>query len=261
VVAADALGVPLRFVNVRIGRSTLPEGPASGGSITAHNTAPAMVEAATNVRQKLLERIAEVEGADASEFDIRDGEILRRGRPHLMWPDACGRITGERIVGRGEWKGQESIRQDKTTGHSRGVQFADLDVDVETGVIRVNRIVAIQACGQVICRKTAESQIIGGVIQGLSYALFENKILDRNTAAMVNPNLEWYKIAGPMDMPHIQPVLWTKGQTGVRSLGEPPVIPTAGAIACAVFNAIGYPVRHLPLTPDKVRAAFEGGVS
>jgi xanthine dehydrogenase YagR molybdenum-binding subunit len=76
---------------------------------------------------------------------------------------------------------------------------------------------------------------------------------------MVNPNLEWYKVLGSADMPHIMPVLWVDGQTGVRSLGEPPVIPTAGAVACALFNAIGTPVRHLPLTPDKVLAALEGG--
>ena len=128
-------------------------------------------------------------------------------------------------------------------------------------MIRVDRIVAIQACGRVVCRKTAESQIIGGVIQGISYALFEEKILDRNIGAMVNPDLEWYKILGTADMPHIEPVFWTKGQEGVRSLGEPPTIPTAGAIGCALHNAIGAPVRNLPLTPDKVLAAVEGGAA
>ena len=78
---------------------------------------------------------------------------------------------------------------------------------------------------------------------------------------MVNADLEWYKIAGPDDMPHIEPVLWSKGQTGIRPLGEPPTIPTAGAIACAVFNAIGTPVRSLPITPDRVLAALEGGAA
>src|SRR5262249_24399279 len=129
----------------------------------------------------------------------------------------------------------------------------------DTGVIHLQHVVAIQSCGRVICRKTAESQIIGGVIQGLSYALFENQILDRNVGSVVNANFEWYKILGPGDMPHIQPVLWTKRQTGVRSRGEPPTIPTAGATACALFNAIGRRIRDLPLTPDKVLAAIDGG--
>ena len=163
---------------------------------------------------------------------------------------------GGTIVGRGR-KNQGG--QHPGTGHSHGAQFVDLEVDAETGVVRVNKVIAFQSCGRVVSRKTAESQIIGAVIQGLSYALFENKILDRTTGAMVNPNLEMYKILGAADMPHIQPILWEKGQTGVRALGEPPVIPTAGATACAVFNAIGTPVRHLPLTPDKLLAALAQG--
>ena len=136
------------------------------------------------------------------------------------------------------------------------MQAVDLEVDIETGVVRVHRVIAVQACGRVVARKTAESQIIGGVIQGLSYALFEDKRLDRNTGAMVNPNFEMYRILGPRDMPHIEPVLWTKGQTGVRSLGEPPIVPTAGAVAGAVLNAIGAPVRSIPITPSKVLEAL-----
>ncbi|MHC4776443.1 MAG: hypothetical protein ACYTBR_14420 [Planctomycetota bacterium] len=98
--------------------------------------------------------------------------------------------------------------------------------------------------------------------QGVSYALFEDRLLDRNVGAMVNPNLEMYKIAGMGDTPHIEPVLWIdESQTGARSLGEPPTIPTAGTIACAVYNALGVPVRHLPLTPDRVLAALHGGAA
>ena len=158
------------------------------------------------------------------------------------------------ITGRGRFdRGHQDHHGD---GNSEGAQFVEVVVDTQTGVIRVERIVAIQACGQVVCRKTAESQIIGGVIQGVSYALFENRILDRQTAAMVNPNLEMYKIAGARDIPEIIPILWDDGASGVRSLGEPPTIPTSGAIASAVFNAIGVPVRSLPLTPDKVLGAL-----
>jgi xanthine dehydrogenase YagR molybdenum-binding subunit len=259
IMAATGLGVPLSAVNVSIGKSSLPPGPGSGGSVTAHNTAPAMERAALDAKQKFLTMLAEDSGGDASEFSIVDGEILRHNEPLMEWAEACRKIRGDNVIGRGRWSGQRDVQQDQTQGSSDGVQFVDLSVDTETGVIRVNRIVALQACGLVVCRKTAESQIIGGVIQGLSYGLFEDRLLDRNVGAMVNPNLEWYKIAGTADMPDIVPVLWTENQTGVRSLGEPPTIPTAGAIACAVFNAIGRPVRHAPLTPDKVLAAMEGG--
>lgn len=256
VVAADGLGIPLERVTVQLGRSSLPVGPGSGGSVTAHNSAPAMAAAATDARTQLLDVVAGRVGVDADQLEVVDGMIVRPGGSPIAWNDACG-MLGDSIMGRGSWS-RRSRGSDRTKGHSHGAQFAEVTVDIETGVIAVERVVAVQACGRVVCRKTAESQIIGGVIQGLSYALFEDKILDPQLGAMVNPNFEWYRIAGAGDMPLIEPVLWTSGQTGVRSLGEPPTIPTAGAIACAVFNAIGTPVRDLPLAPHRVLAAVHG---
>lgn len=254
VVAAHHLGVPLAFVESKVGTTDLPIGPASGGSMTAPNTAPAMIGAALDVRTQLLSVVGESEKIDPSELQVRDGRIYRADKVVVEWKEACRLLSGA-ITGRGRFdRGHQDHHGDGR--NSEGAQFVELVVDTETGVIRVVRIVAIQACGKVVCRKTAESQIIGGVIQGVSYAMFEDRILDRQTAAMVNPNLEMYKIAGARDIPEIMPVLWDEGATGVRSLGEPPTIPTSGAIAAAVFNAIGAPVRSLPLTPDKVLAAL-----
>ncbi|MCC6322353.1 MAG: xanthine dehydrogenase family protein molybdopterin-binding subunit [Phycisphaerales bacterium] len=252
IVTADALGIPLKYVSVKIGRSTLPPGPGSGGSVTTPTTAPTMTAVAKAAKTQLLELLATQANAKPDEFSIKDGVVLRNGEKYLTWEEACGKLPNDGITankGKGE----------RGDGHSNGVQFVKLDVDTETGVIHLRHVVAIQSCGRVICRKTAESQIIGGVIQGLSFALFENKLLDRNTGAMVNDNFESYKILGPGDMPHIEPVLWSKGQSGFKALGEPPTIPTAGATACALFNAIGRPVRDLPLTPDKVLAALAAG--
>ncbi len=255
IVTSENLGVPLSAVTVHIGRSSLPEGPGSGGSVTTHNTAPAFMRAAQDARGQLLELVAKRAGGEAGDYSIAAGNIVKAGAKVMDWKDACSLIA-DAIRGRGKGS-QKTISEDKTTGTSNGAQFVDLEVDTETGVVKVNRIVAIQACGRVVSRKLAESQIIGGVIQGISYALFEDRILDRQTGAMVNPNLEWYKIAGPRDMPRIEPMLWSKDKetAGPRSLGEPPTVPTSGAIACAVFNAIGAPVRSLPITPDRVLAA------
>ena len=97
-----------------------------------------------------------------------------------------------------------------------------------------------------------------GKIQGLSFALFEDRLLDPGLGSMVNPNMEFYKIAGPKDVPEITPVIWESGGKSVNSLGEPPVIPTPGAIGCAVFNAIGVPVRSMPITPARVLDALAG---
>lgn len=253
VTAAHYLGIPTAFVEAMIGSTNLPIGPASGGSVTSPNTAPAIAEASDDARKQLLDLVARQVGSDAASLTIISGDITRDGRKVMDWKDACQLIGMKPLSGKGRMRPNSPYRGD---GHSEGVQFAKVRVDTETGVIRVDRIIAIQACGQVVCRKTAESQIIGGVIQGLSFALFEDRILDRQTGAMVNPNFEMYKIAGSADMPCIEPVLWPDSGSGVRGLGEPPTVPTAGAIACAVYNAIGRPVRSLPLTPDRVLTAL-----
>jgi xanthine dehydrogenase YagR molybdenum-binding subunit len=260
IVAADALGINVDRVSVQIGRSSLPPGPGSGGSVTAPNSCPAMAFAGRDAGSKLLAAVASKDGGDASEYSLVGGAVHRAGKQVATWEQACSRLGLEGITGTGEWD-RSTMEADESKGHSDGAQFVDLEVDTETGVVRVNRVVAIQACGRVVCRKTAESQVIGGVIQGVSYALFENRVLDRNAGTMLNANMEMYKILGTADMPHIEPVLFSKGGTGVRSLGEPPTIPTAGAIACAVFNSIGTPVRSLPLMPDRILAAIEGGAA
>lgn len=255
IVAADALGVPLKVVTVSIGHSGLPPGPGSGGSVVSPTIAPTMALAGEDAKQQLLEVVGQQLGADASELDIKGGDILRKGDKVMGWTDACSKLPSEGITGRNKGKA------DGGKGGTQAVQFVKLAVDSDTGTVHPLHVVAIQACGRVICRKTAESQIIGSVTQGVSNALFEQQVLDRNFGTMLNDNLESYKILGPADCPHIEPVLWTKGQTGVKSLGEPPIVPTSGAVACAVFNAVGRPVRDLPMTPDRILAAMEGGVS
>jgi xanthine dehydrogenase YagR molybdenum-binding subunit len=253
IAAAAALGVPLSSVTVRIGHSGLPPGPASGGSSVTPTIAPTMELAAEDAREQILEIVAKAAGAEASDFDIKGGAILRKGQNYLQWKQACEKLPVDGIVGRPRGKA------DAGKGGNDGVQFVKLSVDAETGVVHPLHVVAIQSCGKVIFRKGAESQVIGSVTQGLSNALFERQVLDRNFGTMLNDNLESYKIIGPYDMPKIETVLWTHGQTGVRGIGEPPIVATWGAVACAVFNAIGKPVRDMPMTPDRILAAMEGG--
>lgn len=265
VVAAHHLGVPLSFIQVKVGCTDYPPGPASGGSMTTTNTEPAMRVAATEAKKQLLARVAEEKGLSADDLHIVDGAVVTgSGQTIADWQQACAMLTGPITVHGSVGRSDPELRGE---GNSEGVQFVKVEVDCETGVVRVLDIVAIQSCGIPVCRKTAESQIIGGVIQGISYALFENRLLDRQTGAMVNANFEQYKIAGADDMPRIVPILWQDpNATGTRGLGEPPTIPTSGAIACAVFNAVGAPVRSTPITPDRVldavaraQAASEGG--
>jgi xanthine dehydrogenase YagR molybdenum-binding subunit len=151
----------------------------------------------------------------------------------------------------GEW--QEGLSASGTSG----VQFAEVEVDIETGITKVERITCVQDCGLVVNRLAAESQCNGGIIMGIGFALFEERILDRNTGRMVNPNMEFYLLPGPSDMPEIDVTLLDQPERGVIGIGEPPTISTAAAIANAVANAIGVRVRSLPITPAKVLAALE----
>jgi len=137
------------------------------------------------------------------------------------------------------------------------VQFAEVEVDIETGITHVKRIACVQDCGMIVDKLTAESQVIGGIIMGLGFALFENRILDRNTAHMVNPNMEWYLLPGISDIPEIDVTIVDQPTRGVVGIGEPPVVSTAAAVGNAIANAIGVRVRTLPLSPDAVLNALE----
>jgi xanthine dehydrogenase YagR molybdenum-binding subunit len=255
---AEELGLTPGDISVRIGDTSFPDGPASGGSTTAPSVFPAARNTGTLLGQALIEKIAPILEVPAGKIEFRDGRIIdsEKGR-NLSFAQACALLPEPGI----EVAGQRFPNYEGYKNLVAGTQFAEVEVDTETGLVTVVKIVAVQDCGTVIDRLTAESQVIGAVIGGLSYALFEDRILDANHGHMVNPDLLFYKIAGPREMPEIVPVLFDvsngKNNAGLMGLGEPPAIPTAGAIANAVANATGARVRELPITPDRVLAALE----
>ena len=177
-----------------------------------------------------------------------------KGNPSkgLSWADACKRLQTTPVSVNAGWEAGLSA------SGSSGVQFAEVSVDIETGVAKVERILCVQDCGLIVNQLTAESQCIGGMIMGVGYALYEDRILDRNTAMQVNPNMEWYLVPGMSDIPKIDIMLMNQPERGVIGIGEPPTISTAAAIANAVANAIGVRVRSIPLTPQKVLTALQG---
>jgi len=144
---------------------------------------------------------------------------------------------------------------------TNGAQFAEVEVDVETGQVRVRKVVAVHDCGVVVNALTAESQVQGGVLQGISYALYENRVLDRPTGKMVNPNMEQYKILGSRDVPEID-VVFVNVWDGINNthsvgIGEPSTVPTAAAVANAVSHAVGARITRLPITPEVVLEAVD----
>ncbi|HOR26850.1 MAG TPA: xanthine dehydrogenase family protein molybdopterin-binding subunit [Candidatus Sumerlaeota bacterium] len=249
---AHQLGIDRARVEAKVGVSTYPPGPGSGGSVTSRFVAPKALGAAEQARQDLRQRVAREWGVPADEVAAENG-VFKHADRTMSWNEACKLIGQDRLT---VTEKENGIFWKEPTG-SEAVQFAEVEVDVETGIVRVKKVVALQNVGQAVNRKTVENQITGGVIQGISFALFEDRILNRQTGAMVNPNLEFYKIAGSRDIPEIVPIIWqSRPDAGVNSLGEPPVVPTPGAVGCAVANAIGVPVRRMPITPWRVLSAL-----
>jgi xanthine dehydrogenase YagR molybdenum-binding subunit len=174
----------------------------------------------------------------------------------MTFKEAAATMAGEAIDALCERKPQfEKFRSDIA-----GTQFAEVEVDTETGQVRVVKMVSVNDCGFPMNSLTAESQVIGAMIQGASWALLENRIIDQNVGTMINANLESYKILSPSDMFEarsiLTPIANLGNNTSATGLGEPPLVPSLAAIANAVANAIGARVRELPITPDRVLAAL-----
>jgi xanthine dehydrogenase YagR molybdenum-binding subunit len=251
-IAAETLGVPMDVVKAEIGDSNYPFSGGSGGSTTAPSVSPAIRVTVGKALDALKTRIAPGLGVDPAVLVSANGRIQSKddASKGLSWKDACKKLGTEPVSVDGEWEAGLSA-----SGTS-GVQFAEVEVDIETGVTKVTRITCVQDCGLILDELTAESQCIGGMVMGVNYALFENRLLDRVTGHMVNPNMEWYLLAGPADIPKIDVKLMNQPERGVIGIGEPPTISTAAAIANAVANAIGVRVRSIPLTPEKVLTAI-----
>lgn len=261
-VAAEELGLPLDQVTVRLGRTDWPEGPGSGGSTTVPTLMPAVRAAAFDARTKLAAIAAKVFGVEGSKISVKPpGLFYVTSDPSrtLTFKQVAARIPGELLTAQGSRAADYEGFDDRIAG----VQFAEVTVDTGTGKIKVEKVVAVHDCGRVINPLTAESQIGGGVVQGLSYALFEDRLLDPVTGRMLNANLEQYKIAGPLDIPEIVAIAFSVpvgfNSIGALGLGEPPVIPTAAAIANAVHHATGVRMLQLPMTPSRVLAALRSG--
>ncbi len=264
IVVAETLGLPLEAVQVNIGRNAYPPDGASGGSTTVGGVSSSSRRAATAALNELLEKVAPELGVSPDRLEAAAGKIQEIDNPQrsMTWQQACALLGQASITRQG--RHSRSGAGELTSSGVGGAQMADVSVDIETGVITLNELVAVQDCGLIIDLKTAESQVLGGVIMGITYALYEEAIYDPQTGRMLNADMEFYKLAGLADIGDLKVHMMTgKGydDRGVIGLGEPPVISPGAAISNAVANAIGVRVGTLPLTPDKVISALvEGGL-
>ena len=259
-IVSEVLEIPVDKIHVILGdTATCPYCPASGGSTTAPSVSPAVRDAAELMKAKLLSGAAAV--LETAEDDLAyQGGIIESKTDKEKSLEISEVVRGmrERVL---VTTGAREANPRGYTTNSFGAQFAEVAVDTDTGKVKVLKIVAAHDIGRVLNRRTLESQIHGGVIQGVSFALMEERIIDEYTGRVLTTNMHNYKMPTIMDTPEIEVISVSEADplnssTGVKGVGEPPIIPTAGAIANAIYNAIGVRIKSLPMTPDKVLMAL-----
>jgi xanthine dehydrogenase YagR molybdenum-binding subunit len=219
-IAAETLGLPIERVRFELGDTALPEAPLSAGSRTAASAGSAVRRACLALRDK------------------------------LKLPHADGDVSVEIHHDPG-------MEREKYSSHAHGAQFAEVRVDADTGELRVARVVGAFACGRVLNPKTAASQLKGGIVWGIGFALHEHTVRDRRTARVVTRDLADYHVPVHADIPDIDVILVDEpdphvNELGIKGMGEIGITGIAAAIANAVFHATGKRIRDLPITLDKL---------
>jgi len=263
-VAADALGLPVERVRFELGDTDMPPTPPSVGSMTASSTGPAVNAAAVAARQKLVQ-MAIADAASplhgAREDDVRaaDGKLTLGSDPSKgeTFAAVIARNGGRPVEARVDLK--PTPDQQQYSMHSFGAVFTEVRVDRDLGLIRVPRVVAAYGGGKILNVKTATSQMMGGIVWGVSQALLEETHIDRRSGRYVNSDLAEYHVPVnadigsidvtfvPEDDAHINPI-------GAKGVGEIPIVGVAASIANAVYHATGKRIRDLPITLDKLLA-------
>jgi xanthine dehydrogenase YagR molybdenum-binding subunit len=191
-----------------------------------------------------------------NELRMERGHIVSKGARTPI-SEVSKKLENNTVIGKGSrWPNPE-----KLAIKTFGAHFAQVEVDTLTGEIVVEKVVAVHDIGRIVNPMTAASQVEGGVIQALGFALSEERVVDRALGRVMNADLEWYKIPTVMDVPEIVVKFTDRpdrraNNLGAKGLGEPPIIPTAAAVANAVANAIGVRLRHVPMTPARVLEAL-----
>ncbi|MFT4038094.1 MAG: xanthine dehydrogenase family protein molybdopterin-binding subunit [Thermomicrobiales bacterium] len=276
-IVAGELGVGMDKVSLVWGdTSATPMDAGAQGSRTLFNMGRAAQRAAEHVRSQILQRAADLLEASEADLEIRDGRISVRGVPDRG--TTYGELMSGQMWGSGPVLGNGAFVVEPTPYDNtsiRGALFpyfnapsfhchaAEVEVDPETGAVRVVDLVAAQDVGFAINPLYVEGQMQGGAVQAVGYALTEEMVIERGQ--MLNPNLALYKLPTTLEAPNVRTILVEnaseQGAYGAKGVGEPPVVVPPGAIANAVANAIGVPVHTLPLTPERVYRVIREGVA
>jgi xanthine dehydrogenase YagR molybdenum-binding subunit len=257
-IAAEELGIPVEHVQVSLGDSARgPFASISAGSSTIPSMGPAVRSAAADAKRQLIEIAAQRFHLEERVLDIKDAQIVSSDGSSWPLTEITGLLEDGQILGKGARGPNPAGMQVLTFG----VQVAEVAVDVETGEVRVDKIVAIHDVGRVINKLGASSQVEGGIIQGVGHTLSEERITDPATGSILTRTLDAYKMPTIADVPEIVTELVDipdphLTNLGAKGLGEPPIIPTAAAIANAIRDATGADVRSLPISREEMLRAL-----
>ena len=257
-IAAEELGLPLESVDLVLGRTDRgPYAVAAAGSSTTPSMGPAVRAAAGDARRQILEIAGQRYEKEPDDLSLRGGQIVAADGESWPVTEVLGLLGNAQILGKG-------ARGPNPTGmgvHTFGVQVAEVAVDIETGEVRVERLAAVHDVGRVINPLGASSQLEGGIVQGIGHTLSETRVLDPGTGQVLTQTLDAYRMPTIADIPEIvtelvdvpDPNLTSLGSKG---LGEPPIIPTAAAIANAIRDATGADVHELPIDREEMLRAL-----
>ena len=259
-VAAATLNLPMALIDARLGDSTLPKSPVSGGSQTAASLTPAVQAAAKQAQLKLLTAAAgdtgsPLYGAQPDQLDFKNGRIIRKGEPE----------SGESFTAFLMRNGNKPLgavastepEQDSSqySNHSWGAVFAEVAVDESLGMPHVRRVTGVYDIGTLLNEKTGKSQLIGGIVWGVGFALHEASHADARNGRIVNNNLAEYHVPvnadiGEIDVSVVGIPDMKFDPLGARGIGEIGITGTSAAVANAIYHATGKRIRSAPITPD-----------
>jgi xanthine dehydrogenase YagR molybdenum-binding subunit len=259
-IAAEELGIPLDHVTVSLGDSARgPFASLSAGSSTTPSMGPAVRAAAADAKRQIIEIAAQRFDLEERVLDLKSGKVVSAdGNLTAPLEDVLGLLEDAQILG----KGARGPNPAGMTVLTFGVQVAEVAVDVETGEVWVDRIAAIHDVGRVINPLGAQSQVEGGIIQGIGHTLSEHRLHDPRTGQILTTGLDAYKLPTIADVPEIVSELIDQPDEhltnlGSKGLGEPPIIPTAAAIANAIRDATGAEVHELPISREEMLRALK----
>jgi xanthine dehydrogenase YagR molybdenum-binding subunit len=259
-IAAEVLTVPVDRITLLLGDTHFPYSPLSAGSMTIASCGPAVRMAAEEARRHLIDAAASVLEAAAADVRLEGGHCQVAGVPErkIALSELTRRMGNFMITGRGF----RAPNPSDVTVRTWGAQFAEVEVDTETGEVKVLKVVACHDVGRVINPMQYASQIHGGVIQGLGLALSEDHVTDPETGNVLDVGFDGYAVPRQSMIPAIDALAVNipdpvANNLGVKGAGEPPMIPTPAAIANAVANALGVRTLDLPITPGKILEALD----